>query len=473
MNAKVKTFVKNFSHTVTANTVAFLVSALVVLIVPKRLGAAQYGYFQLYTLYTSYVGFFHFGWVDGMYLRYGGKEYSCLDRPMFLSQFWMLSLFELLISAGIAVYGLLAFPGAQKSFVIVMTGVCTLLMNPRYYLTYVLQATNRIKEYSFVTTLERLLYFVMVVAMLALGIRDYRMLIVADLAGKAVSLALAVFYCKEIVFGRPAPARAAFRETREDIRVGFKLMFANVASLLIVGIVRLAIEREWDVETFGKVSLTLSVSNLLMIFINAVSSILFPALRRTSGARLPDLYKFMRNFLMVGLLGMLLCYYPAKVILSKWLPAYADALTYMALMFPMCVFESKSSMLVSTYLKTLRREKTILLINVSTVALSFATTFVTVFLLKNLTLAVLSIVLLQAFRCLFGEALLSKSLGISVVKDALLEIAMTVVFIASAWLVRSWVCVPIYAAAYAAYLLIKRRDVVSLFDGLRALVRQH
>ena len=47
-------------------------------------------------------------------------------------------------------------------------------------------------------------------------------------------------------------------------------MFANIASMLIIGVVRFGIERSWDVETFGKVSLTLSASNLMMLFINAV-----------------------------------------------------------------------------------------------------------------------------------------------------------------------------------------------------------
>ena len=101
MNTKAKTFLKNFSHTFAANAVTFLISALVVLVVPKRLGGDQYGYFQLYTLYTSYVGFFHFGWCDGMYLRYGGKDYHQLDKPVFITQFWMLAGLEFLISIGL------------------------------------------------------------------------------------------------------------------------------------------------------------------------------------------------------------------------------------------------------------------------------------------------------------------------------------------------------------------------------------
>lgn len=472
MNTKAKTFLKNFSHTFAANAVTFLISALVVLVVPKRLGGDQYGYFQLYTLYTSYVGFFHFGWCDGMYLRYGGKDYHQLDKPVFVTQFWMLAGLELLISIGLGIYGFLVVPEADKGLILAMTGVCALLVIPRTYLAYVLQFTNRIKEYASITMLERMLYFVLVVAMLAVGVRDYRMLIAADLIGKAAALMVAVVRCRDIVFGRLVPLKPALQETREDIGVGFKLMFANIASLLIVGIVRLSIEGQWDVETFGKVSLTLSVSNLLMVFISAVSLILFPTLRRTDESKLAGMYTLMRTCIMAGLLGMLIFYYPAKVILAAWLPKYADALTYMALMFPLCVFESKTSMLVTTYLKILRKEKWILLINVSTVALSVVTTAITVFWLQNLTLAVLSIVVLQSFRCIFGELLLSRNLDIAVKKDIVLEVAMTAIFISVSWFIRSWWCMALYALAYLGYLLIKRRDLKEMLHQVKSLVKR-
>ena len=36
-------------------------------------------------------------------------------------------------------------------------------------------------------------------------------------------------------------------------------------------------------------------------------------------------------------------YYPIKLILSTWLPQYADSLRYMALLFPICIYESKMS----------------------------------------------------------------------------------------------------------------------------------
>ena len=62
---------------------------------------------------------------------------------------------------------------------------------------------------------------------------------------------------------------------------------------------------------------------------------------------------------MFVLLGAFVFYYPLKIILTRILPGYAESIRYMALMFPVCIFDSKISLLVNTYLKALRKEKAI------------------------------------------------------------------------------------------------------------------
>ena len=80
MNVKLSGLVRNFSYTIIANLVALFISMLVTFIVPKAISVEDYGFFQLYLFYASYVGFFHFGWMDGLFLRYGGVYYEDLDK---------------------------------------------------------------------------------------------------------------------------------------------------------------------------------------------------------------------------------------------------------------------------------------------------------------------------------------------------------------------------------------------------------
>lgn len=471
MNNKAIKFIKNFAYVLTSNLASMLVSALVILIIPKLILVEEYGYWQLYLFYSSYVGFLHFGWNDGIYLRYGGKEYKWLDKGLFFSQFYMLFIFQLIIAVIIYSFSIFFITDGNRIFIFKMIAICMVAVNVRYMLLYILQSTNRIKEYAQIIMVDRLLYCCLIMILLVVGVREYKLMIYVDLIGKFISLFYAMYCCNDMVFRKISTFYFNFRETMENIDVGIKLMFSNIASMLIIGVVRLGIERSWDVKTFGKVSLTINVSNLMMIFINAVGIIMYPILRRTDEKKLPSIYITMRNFLMSILLGALIVYYPLKVVLSAWLPKYADSLMYMALVFPMCVFEGKMALLINTYLKTLRKEKLMLKINLISITLSAITAFINTILLKNLNLAIASIVVLLAFRCAIAEIYLFIILKISLYKDIVFELIMTLIFILTGWFINSWLTVLLYAAAYIIYLTIKKKDIINTIKNIKLLMK--
>ncbi|OME65264.1 hypothetical protein BSK65_25350 [Paenibacillus odorifer] len=473
MNSKVVNFSRNFSYAITSNLVSLIVSTLMILIVPKLIGIEEYGYWQLYLFYSSYVGFLHFGWNDGIYLRYGGKEYTELNKRTFFSQFYMLLIMQLLIVLIILSISALLNLNTDRIFIFQMIALCMFFGNIRLMLLYILQATNRIKEYANIIIIGRILYCFIIIVFLLVGVRDYKLMIEADLIGIIVSLLYAMYICRDIVFREISSFYFSFRETVENIEAGIKLMFANIASMLIIGVVRFGIENSWDVSTFGKVSLTLSVSNLMMLFINAVGIILFPILRRTDEKKLSGIYSNMRTILMVFLLGILIIYYPFKVVLSAWLPHYGESLIYMAIVFPMCVYEGKMSLLINTYLKTLRKEKLMLKVNLISLITSVVITLITTLVFKDLNLSIISIVLLLAFRSVIAEIYLSKILGVTIYKDIVMELVITMTFILSGWFLNSWIAVISYGVAYIIYLIFKRKDIISTIKTMKELVRTH
>ena len=103
MNDKAKSVMKNLYYTVAANFATLGISVLLNLFVPKILGIREYSYWQLYVFYSSYVGFLHLGWLDGIYLKIGGEEYEQLNKRELGSQFWYLMIFEFLLSLLVAI----------------------------------------------------------------------------------------------------------------------------------------------------------------------------------------------------------------------------------------------------------------------------------------------------------------------------------------------------------------------------------
>ena len=471
MNNKAIHFIRNFSYTLLSNLISLIISVLVVLIVPKIVGVEEYGYWQLYMFYSAYVGFMQFGWNDGIYLRYGGSKYSDLDKSLFFSQFWMLALSQIIIASIIIMSSVYFVSEVNKQYIFIMVALCLIIMGVRVMLLFILQATNRIKEYAQITVIDKLMYVSILVVFLLLGVKEYKILILADLAGKFLSLIFSIYCCRDFVFSKISTFYFSFSETLENIRVGSKLMLANIASMLIIGIVKFGIEQTWGVSTFGKVSLTLSISNMMMVFINAVGIIMFPILRRTSQDKLLSIYSVMREVLMVTSLGMFILYYPIKTIMAAWLPQYAESLLYMALVFPIFIYEAKMALLINTYLKTLRREKFMLQVNIITMLISLIMTFIATKIFNNLDMAVANIVVLLAFRSVLSELYLTKELKLNVVKDILFEILLTVVFILSGWFVNSQYTILIYGVAYIAYLIVKKNDILNTMTSLKLLIK--
>ena len=453
---------KNLSYTVLANGTNTLVSMVLVLFVPKVLGVTEYAYWQLYLFYASYVGFFHLGWADGVYLKFGGKEYESLDKQYFNTQFWLLTFAEVILACVICTISLFFVPDGNKREVFFAFGMCCVLQIPRTFLQYVLQTTNRIVNYARNFLLEKFVYAGLVVAALALGFKDFRILVGADLFARGLTLVLLILECKDIVFKPIRNLGKGMVEAWDNIGIGIKLMIANIASNLLLGIVRLAIQDHWTVETFGKVSLSITASNLLLTFIGAVSIVIYPMLKNISHEQYADIYSKMRNMLMIPVLGLLIVYYPAKEILSWWLPQYAESLRYMALLFPMCVFESKMTMLVTTYLKVLRQERNIMLINWSAVIITGISTLLIVYKFDNLTLAIASLPILLGIRCSIGELLLTKEINMSIIKDMLAEWGLILSFIIASWYIDSWISTLVYSCIYLGYIFWKRQDVKGL-----------
>ena len=459
MNTKLRNILENITYTFTANILTMLISIIMTLILPKFLGVTDYSYYQLYIFFISYVGFFHFGWIDGIYLKIGGMEYNDLEKSNYVTQFWMLNLLEIIIAAIISIFALFTIKNIDKSFVLISTSVCGVITILRTYLLFILQSTNRIKEYAKYTRVDRFIYFALVIVFLFLGFKNYKIILYIDIFSKLVALVLCANKMKDIVFGKLNISKNTLLEIFENISIGIKLMLANIASTLIIGVVRFGIQKNWDIETFGKISLTLNISNLLMTFINAVAVIMFPLLRREEESNLPKIYVILRSTLMILLYMMLIFYYPIKLILSTWLPQYADSLRYMALLFPICIYESKMSMLINTYLKSFRKEKSMLIINTISLILSLILTISSVFILNNLTLAILSIVFLLGFRCVIGELVLTKIMNILIYKDIILETVLTAIFIISSWFINNMFCSIIYTCFYLIYVFIKRKDI--------------
>lgn len=429
MNLKIKSVAMSIGHAVMANGISLIISAILTMLVPKLLATEQYGYWQLYIFFTSYIGFFHFGLQDGMYLRYGGAKYEQLDKRLMHSQFSLLVVFEAVIAALFIIYSLVFERDMNKKIVLCGFAFSIILFLPNAHLQYVLQMTYRVKEYTRSIMLEKIIYGVTTIAILFFGGQSFIWIILADLVGKLVSLIYIVLTCKDIVFSSGIVLSANLQEAWLNIRVGIKLLSANIAAMMIVGITRFAIENKWDIVVFAKVSLAFSLASFILVFLSAVGQVLFPIFKRTDSSGLPNMYNGINRFVTIIALSFPIIYQPIMHIISIWLPQYKESLSYFLILIPMCVFESKNAILINTFFKTLRLESTMLKINGVVAIFSLISVFITVYLIESLVVSVVMVTVLTGIKCIISEIILGKALGVRSVPLILVEVCMTLAFV--------------------------------------------
>jgi len=157
--------------------------------------------------------------------------------------------------------------------------------------------------------------------------------------------------------------------------------------------------------------------------------------------------------------------------MAIWLPQYAQSLIYMALVFPVFIYEGKMALLINTYLKTLRKEKTMLKLNMVMMLISLIITYISTQIFNSLDFTVFSIIMLLATRSALAENYLSKELNISLIKDTFLEFSLTIVFILSAWFIDSWTTVLVYGLSYIAYLFIKKNEISKTIALIKSITK--
>lgn len=455
-------FFKNVSYSFLANIISMIISVMMILLLPKLMDVRNYSIWQLYIFYTSYLGFFHFGWLDGIYLRYGGYEFAKLNKRKFSSQLYAICLFEIVITIILLVYVYYNFVDILQKEVLIFSSLLLMPIILYTFSSFILQITNKIKEYAKLILFERICFVSLIIVYFFLGYRNYLGLFYIDLISKIAAMIFGIYIIKSILVFSLDKITDILNEIFENISVGSKLLFANIASMLILGIIRFGISEQWNIETFGKVSLALSIANFLMVFINAVSVVLFPMLKRIDDNELKNIFIKIDNILTILLLGGLLVYYPLKALLAWWLPQYNESLHYVAILFPLCFFESKVVLLFNTYLKALRKELLLLKINISTVIFSIILTVIFVFYLHNIELTVLSILLLFFYKYLISKLCLLKELQF---KKNFAELFLIMFFIIMNLLKMDLlIAFALYSSIYIIYLFINKSALKEIFN---------
>lgn len=460
---------KNISYSLFSNFLSILVSTIIVLIIPKFIGVHEYGLWQIFIFYANYIGMLHLGWADGLFLRKGGTRAQDIDVSEFKSESMLFIAFNLIIGLLILIFG--AFVAKEYTYIIFMLSIAVTVVNTRTWITMLLQSVGNFKSYAINLSVQSLVYLFLIMVIIFSKIIDYKLMIAAFIISQMATSISGYFQIKKILTPtKTFNFKLAKLEAYKNLSAGYKLMVANSTSMLIVGIIRFGIQQKWSINVFGKVSLVLSIANLITVFINAVSLVLFPTLRRTKQIA-TDVYTGIREVLMPLLYLIMILYYPIRLLIPIWLPKYADAAQYVAVLMPMMVYQGKFEILSNTFMKNFRMESVLMKINILTLGLSVLMTGVMVYYLHNLSLTIFTIGLVMGFRSNISEIILSKKMGIRFASDLLFENIIIIGFMIINWNGYIYVSFVLFLMSMISYGIAKKSNIKKGIVIVRELSR--
>lgn len=456
---------KNISITFIANIISLIVSLLSTLLIPKIMGVTEYGYWQLYLFFISYAGLLHLGVCDGIYLTSGGMEYKDLNKRTLKGQFLLLSIVLIFICSCIVFISGVVEKDIGTKIVIIYTCVGAFFHIQKTFFLMILQSTNRLKEYSVITIIDRVIFAGFVIAFILIKHVSYQSIMCADIIGRILSLVLVFYYVKDILFEKVADFNDVVHEFNNNLRCGIQLLLSGIASNFIIGFVRLSIKNNWSIEEFGKISLSLSVVNMILSFVNMAAIVFFPIIKRQNKEKQIMTFEHMENFLHIICFGVLCFAGLGKMIIDIWLPHYKESTIFMILLFPICIYESETSMVLNTYLKALRKEKSLFIVNISIMIASMCFSYVASNVIRSLVIAVLGIDILIYLRAMILKMILyrkfsKENLVISILNDTILFAVYLVLYCNFNIEISSI----IYLIVYVVFIIIKRKSLCKAID---------
>lgn len=429
-NSPAPSFRRNALQTVTSTVGASALLAALMLVLPKFMPQDEYGYYQLYLFYSTYLGYVTFGIADGLFLRYGGSTLQSIPAAVISGHFRILSLLAVISMSAISAAALIvASPQAKTVISAACAGTVFYLL--RSLLTFVYQAANLSELYATTTFLERLIHLAGALGLAVCGMADLKLIVLTDVFARFCGLTFAGIKASKFVLAKPLPATRTLAEVATSIRVGIFVNMAALATVLVTASSRFAAERGFGVELFAEISLAFSLQNIILTVITPISLVMLPSLRRQHQNALPQIFDQGMSAISPILVLALIAYFPLSVFVNLWLPDYAHLSAFVAAMMPIIIFETKTRLFSIPFLQSLRRERVVAAVNIACLGAAILMSWIAVSALRSTYVLAFSLTIVVILRSFVLEICARRTLGISSGKHFSSELFISVLFLIS------------------------------------------
>jgi len=315
---------KDISSVFSSNVINLLIGIITGFLVPAFLSLDQYAYLKTFTLYIGFVGILHFGFVDGLYIKYGGKREKELDKSILKGEHNFLLAFQLIVTLFFLFMGIVL-----KDNILLAFSLAILPTSMQALYIFLFQALGQFGSYSKIMLLTPNLLLVMNVFIIyILRLDNYWPFIVGTLLINYI-----VFIGLEISFLRKEKGNKAsvnIEGIKDNFKVGIFIMIGNLSSMLFYSIDRWFVKYLFSVTEFAFYSFAISMMSIINILITSVTMTFYPYFIRNQDE---GLYRKIKTYFLI--LGTIASggYFAFSFIVTFFLKKYIPSLDIISILF--------------------------------------------------------------------------------------------------------------------------------------------
>lgn len=317
---------KGIVQVIIANIINLIISIGNGFLLPKFLSVESYAALKTFLLYSSYIGILHLGYVDGVYIKYGGKTINEIPMEKFACEKKVLALFQLGITIPIILMA--SFLGDAS---LLFAAISVLPVNMVCFFKFVYQATGEFKEYRYITNLSAILIFVLNVIFLFIVKTDYSLCYIGMQV--AVSFIVWIYYERKnriIITGNRLSLKKMWSRLNENIHLGIIIMLGNFMGIWITSIDRWFVKIFYSVAEFAYYSFAVTMLRLVNVVITAFSVTLYNFFCKKPKDE--EIARVRKVVLIVGA-GIIAVIFPLNFVIQVYLDKYISALPIIRILF--------------------------------------------------------------------------------------------------------------------------------------------
>ncbi|HFD2047650.1 capsular biosynthesis protein [Clostridium perfringens] len=310
MNLK-KSILKIFS----ANFFTMLSGIVISFLVPAVLSVEMYSYVKTYAFYISYIAFFSLGFVDGMYIKYGGIDFNNVDKSEFKLEHLIYLVIQIIFTIFFVIFSIV-----KSNIIIFLMGISIIPMNVVGFYKMFYQAVGEFDKYVYVSYVYTVVNFILNIFLIfIMKSKSYiPYCLTSLLANIVIYIYLELKFLSEFKGIKVKYDKRVFN----NIKVGFFILIGNLSVMMFYAIDRWFIKLFYTVNDFAYYSFAISMLNIINLLIGAISVTFYNYLSKDEDEK--KVTKLKRYLIILGAfasLGYFVLAGIVNIILKKYIPS--------------------------------------------------------------------------------------------------------------------------------------------------------